>query len=69
MIRIKNFLADNWAMFFFVALGATVIFAVNAAANNSRKRTELCYARGMVVVNSDAGRYCANPLAMVKIAE
>jgi hypothetical protein len=69
MIKIKNFLADNWAMFFFVALGATVIFAVNAAANNSRKRTELCYARGMVVVNSDAGRYCANPLAMVKIAE
>ena len=69
MIKIKNFLADNWAVFFFVALGATVIFAVNAAANNSMKRNELCYARGMVVVNSDAGRYCANPLAMVKIEE
>ena len=69
MIKIKNFLADNWAVFFFVALGATLIFAVNVAANNSMKRNELCYARGMVVVNSDAGRYCANPLAMVKIEE
>jgi hypothetical protein len=69
MIKIKNFLADNWAVFFFVALGATLIFAVNAAANNNMKRNELCYARGMVVVNSDAGRYCANPLAMVKIEE
>ena len=69
MIKIKNFLADNWAMFFFVALGAAFIFALGAALDNSRNINALCYSHGMVVVNTDAGQYCSDPRAMLRIKQ
>ena len=69
MINIKNFLADNWAMFFFVALGAAFIFALGAALDNSRNINALCYSHGMVVVNTDAGQYCSDPRAMLRIKQ
>lgn len=69
MIKIKNFLVNNWALFFFGILGAAFIFAINAAADNSQKTSALCYAQGMVVVDTDAGRYCADPRAMIRIKQ
>ena len=69
MINIKNFLADNWAMFFFVALGAAFIFALGTALDNSRNINALCYSHGMVVVNTDAGQYCSDPRAMLRIKQ
>lgn len=69
MIKIKNFLADNWAMFLFIALGAAFVFAISAAADNSQKIHALCYTHGMVVVDTNAGKYCADPRAMIQIKQ
>jgi len=69
MIKIKNFLAQYWSVLFFVGLGAAFVFAISAAADNSQKIHALCYTHGMVVVDTNAGKYCADPRAMIQIKQ
>lgn len=38
----------------------------NEAAKQTRQMTEACYKRGMVLVDTDAGRRCVDPRNLVK---
>lgn len=53
-----------------IASFAYVIMTVaeneNTAREARRAATELCYTRGMVVVESDAGPRCADPKGLIK---
>lgn len=66
---IRNHFADKWFVYFMGAVGAMFVLALLGMAERSRKINALCYSQGMVVVNTDAGKYCADPRAMIQIKQ
>jgi FMN-dependent NADH-azoreductase len=58
-------------LFLFAASFLCFIFSIAEQDRTHRAETqqvtEACYAQGMVVVNTDAGKRCADPRSLVKV--
>ena len=74
MDKFLEFLVDNVFTFFFIGLVGFFIYlmisvgqAGSEARENTRKLTEACYSQGLVLVETDAGRRCADPRTLVKV--
>lgn len=74
MDKFLEFIVDNIFTFIFIVLGGLFIYAMfmvaeagNVSRENTRKLTEVCYAQGMVLVDTDAGQRCVLPQSLVKV--
>lgn len=74
MDKFLEFFVDHIGSFIFMAfVGVFVWFLIamgeasNEARENTRKLTEACYSQGLVLVETDAGKRCADPRTLVKV--
>ena len=74
MDKFLEFFVDHiGSLIFFVFVGLFIWFcfglaeASSVARENTRKLTEACYSQGLVLVETDAGKRCADPRTLVKV--